>query len=74
MGTFVNDTMPQESCNSQKYMVLTKKISHNFENSAFTAFFLDVPVSYDVDIYKSPGRKLNFKAKYFFSSPNVLEL
>ena len=67
-GTFVNSKRSQESCNSQKYIVLTKK------NCAFTTFFLDVPVTYNFDIYKSPGRGLKFKAKYFFSLPNVLEL
>ena len=73
-GTFVNSKRSQESCNSQKYIVLAKKNSYNFENSAFTTFFLDVLVIYDFDVYKSPGRGLKFKAKYFFSLPNVLEL
>ena len=74
VGTFANNKMFQKSCNSQKYIVLTQKNSYNFENSAFTTFFLDVPVIYDFDVYKSPGRGLKFKAKYFFSLPNVLEL
>ena len=73
-GTFVNSKRSQESCNSQKYIVLTKKNNSNFENCAFTTIFLDVPVTYNFDIYKSPGRGLKFKAKYFFSLPNVLEL
>ena len=73
-GTFVNSKRSQESCNSQKYIVLTKKNSSNFENCAFTTFFLDVPVAYNFDIYKSPGWGLKFKSKYFFSLPNVLDL
>ena len=74
VGTFENNKMSQKSCNSQKYIVLTPKNSYNFENSAFTTFFLDIPLSYDFDVYKSPGWGLNFKVKYFFSLPNVLEL
>ena len=74
VGTFANNKMSQKSFNSQKYIVLTQKNSYNFENSAFTTFFLDVPLSYDFDVYKSPGRGMNFKVKYFFSLPNVLEL
>ena len=53
---------------------LNQKNRYDFENSAFATFFLDITVSSDFDIYKSPGRGLKFKAKYFFSLPNVLEL
>ena len=74
VGTFANNKICQKSCNSQNYIVLTPKNSYNSENSAFTTFFLDVPVIYDFDVYKSPGRGMKFKAKYFFSLPNVLEL
>ena len=47
---------------------------YDFENSAFATFFLGITVSSEFDIYKSPSRGLKFKAKYFFSLPNVLEL
>ena len=74
VGTFENNKISQKSCNSQNYIVLTQKNSFNFENSAFTTFFLDVTVTSDFDIYKSPGRGLKFEAKYFFSLPNVLRV
>ena len=60
VGTFADNKMSQKSCNSQNYIVLTKKNSYNFENSAFTTFFLDIPLSYDFDVYESPGREMNF--------------
>ena len=50
VGTFANNKMSQKSCNSQKYIVLTKKNSYNFENSAFTTFFLDITVGSDFDV------------------------